>query len=174
LLASPDVQAQNVLEVGHFVVGVGGTFGAEMNGPKVIVGWAWPRAQLSFALLGGALVIPPGPGVGGEIAVEWVAMPTTALPYFPTSRVGAIIGAHLGAKFTALSHPAFHIEGIGEYESGNGLTYAFGAIGFPQIIEIGAGHREIITNQLGPYAELRLGLPQLINAEVGVSSVSIR
>ena len=174
LLNAAPAQAQNVVELGHFVVGIGGTFGAEMNGPKVVIGWEWPRAQVSLALFGGALVIPPGPGGGAEISAEWVLLPTSPLPYFTTSRVGAVVGAHLGAKFTALSHPAFHLEGIGEYQSGSGLTYAFGAIGFPEVVEIGAGHREQLRDGLGPYAELRLGLPMLINAEAGITSVSIR
>lgn len=167
-------QGHSLVDQGHFVIGFGGAFGLELNGPKLVLGWAWQRAQVSVALSGGALVLPIGPGAMVEATAEWVALPTSVALFGNQSSVGAVVGAHLGAKVTALSHPAFHVEGIGQYANNEGVCYGFASAGFPEIVEFGAGERLVPHNGVGPYGELRFGIPMLVNGEIGMTGLPIR
>jgi hypothetical protein len=173
-LARADSSQPNLPSIdlgGHFVVGFGGSFGVELNGPKLIIGWAWDRAQVTLDIYGGALVLPPGPGAGFELSAEWVAIPTTSLLQLNQQSFGGIVGAHLGAKLASLSHPTFHVEAIGQYTDNGNVTYAFLTAGFPQLVELGVGHRLILNDNMGPYFEARVGYPMAINAELGITSV---
>jgi hypothetical protein len=144
---------------GHFVVGLSGNLGFDNTGPKLYLGWAWSRAQLTVDLYGGAALLPVGPQGGAELSFMWVA--------YPGDTFQASLAAHAGLRVGMPPIPVLQLEARGDIRSQLIGAYMFVRGGFPQIAGFGGGGK-LFTPQGAVFAEGQMGLPFLANGSIGM------